>query len=400
MKILTINSVDYGSTGNIAKDIVNYSIQTGYSNVLLVPKTRQNILHKDENVVTFGSILTRSVSSLLCWISGYDICFNFFNTISLLLKINKYKPDIIHLHNLHNMYLNVGLFFKYLKAKQIRVIWTLHDCWAMTGHCPHFSFENCQKWKTGCFNCEKINQYPSVLCDKSKSVWIKKKKYFSSIERLIIVTPSLWLKDLVKQSYLGNFDVKVINNGINLCVFKPTKSDIRTKLGIRDDQIMILGVAFGWNSRKGLDDFINIAKQIDSKVYRVVLVGTDDEVDKILPKTIISIHRTHNQHELVELYSSADLFLNPTREEVLGLVNIEAQACGLFCVAYNTGGVSECFNNESGKIVKYGDFSQMLSEVISFTPNRITSKLCIENSKRFDRDLKLIEYVELYANFA
>ena len=173
--------------------------------------------------------------------------------------MEKIKPDLVHCHNLHGWYLNLPLFFRYIKKHHIPVVWTLHDCWALTGQCPHFTISKCEKWKTGCHDCPyPHNEYPQTIVDRSKEMWNLKKKWFTGVENMTIVTPSQWLADLVKQSYLKEYPVQVINNGIDLTVFKPTESTFRAKYHL-ENKYIILGVSLGWNYKKGLDVFVELS---------------------------------------------------------------------------------------------------------------------------------------------
>ena len=306
---------------------------------------------------------------------------------------------MLHLHNLHNSYINLPMLFRFIKKNQIPVIWTLHDCWAFTGHCPHFTLNKCDKWKNGCHHCELHREYPKSYVDHSKLMYGLKKKWFCGVENLTIVTPSVWLGNLVKQSFLSDYPVRVIHNGIDLDVFRPTESNFRKNHGITDKQKILLGVAFDWGMRKGLDVFLSLAERLDPKEYRIVLVGTNEAIDRDLPENIISIHRTHDQKELAEIYSAADVFVNPTREEVLGLVNLEALACGTPGVTFNTGGSPECYDETCGSIVDCDDIDALENEIIRIcTVKPYTSEACIKRATKFDKNEKFKEYLDIYEN--
>lgn len=288
------------------------------------------------------------------------------------------------------------LLFKYIKAHSIPVIWTLHDCWAFTGHCPYFDMAECTKWKTGCYSCPKYKEYPTTILDNSKFMYRLKKKWFSGVKNMNIITPSQWLADLVKQSFLKDYPVKVINNGIDLNIFKPVKSDFRKKHRINNDDYMLLGVAFGWGERKGLDVFTTLAKNLADN-YKIVLVGTDNEIDKLLPPNIISIHRTQNQAELAEIYTAADLFINPTREENYPTVNMEAIACGTPVLTFDTGGSPEIPDETCGAVVPKNDIEAMQREIIRICKNKpYSSEACIERAKKFNMNDRFMEYIKLY----
>lgn len=322
-------------------------------------------------------------------------------TRKLIRELNLFSPDIIHLHNIHGFCVNIPMLFNYIKKNNIKVVWTLHDCWAFTGHCPYFTMTKCDKWKSGCYKCSSYKEYPKSLFDNSKKMYRLKKAWFTGVENLTIVTPSEWLAGLVKQSFLKDYPVKVIHNGIDLNVFKPTESDFRKKYNISDNKYILLGVAFGWGKRKGLDVFIELQKRLDKDKYQIVLVGTDDNVDKQLPSDIISIHRTQNQTELAEIYTVADLFVNPTREENYPTVNMESIACGTPVITFRTGGSPEILTEKTGMVVDCDDVKGLQHGIQKICEKNLFSKDdCIEQAKQFDLIERFKEYVKLYEDRA
>ena len=231
-------------------------------------------------------------------------------------------------------------------------------------------------------------------------MWKLKRKCFTGVENMTLVAPSKWLAGLVKQSFLKDYPVKVINNGIDLNIFSPTESSFRQDHGIAADEYMLLGVAFGWGEQKGLDVFMDLAGRLPEK-YKIVLVGTDEAVDKILPKNIISIRRTNSQRELAEIYSAADLFVNPTKEEVLGLVNIEALACGTPVITFNAGGSPETIDSSCGCVVDCGDMEILTEKCRLICENSIfNSAFCLRRVAEFDQEMCFRQYVVLYESMA
>ena len=394
MNILQINTVyNRGSTGKIVRQIENIANAKGHK-CYCAYRYKEND-EVGENLYQISSWLDCHIHNRLARWTMLQGCFSALYTRKFLRKINKLKLDVIHLHNIHANYINFPLLFNYIKKNNIRVIWTLHDCWTFTGHCPHFDMIGCNKWKTGCGQCPQKGEYPKAYVDTSKWMYEHKKKWFTGVKDMTLVAPSKWLADLTRQSFLKDYPVKVINNGIDLNVFKPAESDFRKKYGLAD-KFILLGVAFGWGPRKGLDVFIELSKRLNER-YQIVLVGTDENVDKQLPENIISIHRTQNQTELAEIYTAADLFVNPTREEVLGLVNIEALACGTSVVTFNSGGSPECIDESCGVVVEKDDIDGMQKEIERiYAECPFSREACIQRAQNFDMNDKFAEYVELY----
>lgn len=317
----------------------------------------------------------------------------YFSTLAFLKKVDVVKPDIIHLHNLHNNYIHVGLLFEYIKKHNIKVIWTLHDCWAFTGRCPYFQVSGCEKWKNGCHDCPyPPNEYPSVKVDKSDVLWKKKKAAFTGVKDMTIVTPSEWLASLVKESFLTEYPVKVINNGIDLDAFKPTPSSFRSEKEINDDIKILLGVSFEWNYYKGIDVLLELANRIDDSKYRLVVVGVENPDYYSFPKSVIVVPRTQNKTELAEIYTVADYFINPTREDTYPTVNCEAVACGTPVITFNTGGSLEAIKG-------YGIATQSKSaDAILDALYKIDNKklLLPEVKELYDRVLRFEDYVRIY----
>ena len=399
MKIVGINMVADGSTGTIMRQIANCAREKGHEvRTFSCPSFSRSNPEKYiryENHSYFGTPFEHAVHYVLGKYTGGNGHFSFFATKELLKQIDTFQPDIIHLHNLHNWCVNLPMLFRYIKKKNIPVVWTLHDCWTFTGHCPYFEIAQCDKWKSGCYACPQLDVYPESKVDASHREYQNKKKWFSGISNLTFVTPSHWLKSLAQESFLNGYPVEVINNGIDTAIFTPVKSQFRTKYGCEDKKI-VLGVAFGWGERKGLDVFVALANRLPSD-YQIVLVGTDDKIDKHLPSKIISIHRTQNPQELAEIYSSADVLANPTREENYPTVNMESIACGTPVVTFNTGGSPEIPDETCGCVVPKNDIDAMEREIIRICENHpYNVEACMARAKAFDRDDRFEEYVQLY----
>ena len=402
MKIAEINMLSYGSTGKIMFQIADAARRQGHivRTFSALPYSKQKKQNKCEikDNYNFGSYRENFIHYYLGIIFGANGMFSRRGTKKLINELKQFDPDIIHLHNLHSFCVNMPLLFRYIKQSRVKVVWTLHDCWAFTGKCAHFDLIGCEKWKTGCHNCKNLRAYPRSIIDTSRKMYKKKKQWFCGAENMVLVTPSVWLGNLVKQSFLKGYPVKVINNGIDLEIFRPTESDFRKKHQISENKKIVLGVAFGWGERKGLDVFVELSKRLDNEQYQIVLVGTDDNTDKLLPDNVISIHRTQNQKELAEIYSAADVFVNPTREEVFGLVNVEALACGTPVITFNTGGSPEIPDKDSGVVVEKSALDAMYKEIVRIcTEKPFSEEQCLKRARQFDMNAKYKEYIDLFS---
>lgn len=398
MKICQINGGAFGSTGKIMFNIAKKARAAGMDTLCFAAVTSTNRFKQpEEEYIKIGTYRSRQLSVLLARITGFNGCFAPFATLRVLKKISQFKPDIIHLHNLHDSYINLPMLFKYIKKHNIQTVWTLHDCWAFTGHCVHYDIAGCKKWKTQCKKCPNKREYPVSYIDNSKIMFKLKRKWALDLKNLVLITPSMWLNSEVKKSFLNKCDIRYISNGIDLEIFKPTEGNFRQKYKLEDKKI-VLGVSFGWNYRKGFDVFIELAKKLDDN-YRIVLVGTDNSIEENLPKNIIAIPRTQNQSELAEIYTAADVLANPTREEMFGLVNIEALACGTPVITFNTGGSAQCIDDTCGVVVEKNDVLAMYNEIMRICETEPFSKdACIKHSRAFNANEKYDDTIKLYSS--
>ncbi len=395
MKVIQINSeCGRGSTGRIASAISRKLDEKGCKNYILYSANHRS---DDPHGIMIGTKLMLRVHQLLARIFGDTGFHSYFATQKLIRTIRDIDPDLILLHNLHGYYLHIGVLFRFLKEYDKPVLWTLHDCWAFTGHCTHYQIARCYRWQSGCRDCPNRKEYPySWFFDRSRSLYRKKKELFASVEKLRIIVPSKWLSDEVEKSFLSDKPRYVIHNGIDLNVFVPTETDFRKKHRL-ENKIMVLGVAAVWNYGKGLDIIIELANRMDPQRYAFILVGTDDSVDKSLPKSIISIHRTQNQKELAEIYSAADVLINPTRQDNYPTVNMEALACGTPVITFDTGGCSESGIDGFTRVITSKNTDELEKALlqVSFKTQEESAK-CSAEAKRFDERSCFARYVTIF----
>jgi len=397
MRIFQINAVPYGSTGRIMTQIAQLLEQQGHQAMCTTGFTWQKCTY-DKHFIT-SSLPEKTWHMTLARLTGLNGCFSVMATRRLLRQLDAFQPDIIHMHNLHGWYVNLPMLFRYIQKRDIPVVWTFHDCWPITGHCPYFDAVSCDKWKTGCHSCPQHRNYPQCVIDDSRAMWQRKKKWFNAPGNLTVVTPSEWLAGLVRQSYLKNYPVKVIHNGIDSNVFRPTESIFRQQYQC-ENRFILLGVAFEWDYRKGLDVFIELSKRLPSQ-FQIVLVGTNEELDKALPDNIISIHRTASPQELAQIYTAADLFVTPTREDNYPTVNMEALACGTPVLTFRSGGSPEIPDHTCGSVVETDDIDALEQEILRIaTETPYSHQACLDRALVFDKNDRFEEYIELYKQLA
>ncbi len=355
-----------------------------------IPNRRKTV----SKSVLIGNRFERKVHKFLTYYTGFHGCFSILSTMHFLHQVTEMNPDVIHLHNLHNCYINLPLLFRYLKNQKIPVVWTLHDCWAFTGQCPHFSSIGCNKWKTGCYSCPQYREYPESRVDCTRIMYKLKRKWFTDLSNMTIVTPSQWLANRVGESFLSDYPIRVIPNGLDLSVFKPSTGAFRIRHQC-DKKILVLGVSLGWSNKKGLDIFIGLAKLLPDE-FQIVLVGITDKQKQEIPDTIIVLNRTSNAEELAEIYTAADYFVNPSKEETMGLVTVEALACGTPVIVSNLTAVPECVTPECGRIVKEYSVEAFMAELLK-KPEFVVDK-CVEQASKYEKVQKFNKYVALYSS--
>lgn len=396
MNVIQINATaGIGSTGKIMIDldgIIN-SDNNGFMICAYQNNNLSNNLfsfnNKNSNYVLRKNILISRITGIM----GHRHTKETYEAIKWL---DEKKPDIVHLHNIHGDWIDYRVLFKYLKEKNIPVIWTLHDCWAFTGRCSHFELCGCKKWESGCFKCTNKHVYPiTYFFDHSSRLWNEKRNIFTGLEKMTIVTPSMWLKEYVEKSFLSKYPVVVINNGIDTDTYKPVASKSKYYNGIKDKKI-ILAVASSWSTFKGLDDIMKLNNLINHDLYQIVIVGLNDKQMKMCPNNIVGVSRTNSQEELVELYSGADVFINLTYQDNYPTTNLEAISCGTNVITYNTGGSPESIPNKE-YIVNQGDVQKVYELIVQICQSpKETQKLREYAINHFDKNIKFNEYIKLY----
>ena len=386
-----------GSTGRIAEELGKLAIKNGW-----------------HSYIAYGRWACPSQSQLICIGNKWDKIIHFMMsflfdchglasvraTRKLVTQIKQIKPDIIHLHNIHGYYLNYEILFAYLSQSNIPVVWTLHDCWSVTGHCVHFQNIGCNKWKIKCESCPNTASYPkSLFLDNASNNYKKKCKSFTSVKKMTIVPVCNWLGKIMEQSYLKEYNRRVIVNGIDLNVFYPceAREKIDATWGIKG-RFICLAVATVWSDTKGLSDIMTIRKKLSDQ-YVIIMVGVDKMQAKKLPFGIIGIEKTENANYLAELYSASDVYINPTYQDTLPTVNIEALACGTPVITYDTGGSADIIDSKTGYVVEQGRIDKFVT-CISYIKKKGKDYFSLSCRRRaeqfFDKEKRYKDYILLY----
>lgn len=386
MRVLQINTIlNYGSTAKIAQSIGELLIEYHHESYIAYGRGAPQSNSKS---IKIGSFLDSFYHKIFTLLTDKHCFASRIATKRFIKKINLINPDLIVLHNVHGYFLNIEILFSYISKKNIPIVWLLHDCWPFTGHCTHFENINCLKWKIECNNCPKKSFYPKSLKDNSLFNFINKKQIFTQTNNLHIITPSLWLKNYVEMSFLKEYPVQVINNGIDVNTFKPTMPKRK----------MLLFVSSIWTNSKGLNDIFMLRKIMDSS-FEFVIVGLNKKQIHNLPEGIIGYSRIYDNNQLVNLFSSALCFINPTYSDNFPTVNLEALATGTPVITYNTGGCNETIDEKTGFIVEKGDINGLKLKVFELlNPNsKISSILCRTRAvNHFNKDIVYKSYLSFF----
>ena len=387
--LLQINvTANWGSTGKIAEQIGQCAIAHGWDSYIAYGRWYNP---SQSHLIKIGDKLNMYQHYAEQRIFDNEGLCSRRATKEFIKRIDEIKPNVIQLHNIHDHYLNYRLLFEYLNKTDIKVVWTFHDCWAFTGHCFHFITKGCERWKSGCFDCPLQHEYPKTLFDRSRKNYTMKKNLFGANNNLTIIACSEWIANFVRQSFLKYKPIYVINNGIDLNVFKDSEN-----LGTNKKTFHVLAVSNVWNKDKGFDDILKL-REILSNEYEITIVGVTKQQLNSLPQGIVGIERTQNVHELIALYSKAEVFINPTYADNFPTVNLEALACGTPVITYRTGGSPEAIDEKTGVVVEQGDINGLAVAIQKMKENPLSSADCRKRAEDyFEKDKCFEKYIELY----
>lgn len=399
MKVVQVNAfVNTRSTGRIAEDLGRVLLAEGHESYIAYARPPQP---SASQLIRIGKLHDIAWHGVMTRVFDRHGLASTRATQRLVKDLEDLQPDVFHLHGLHGYFINYRVLFNFLLRYSKPLLWTLHDCWAFTGHCVHFEHVGCERWKTQCFSCPNKKEYPgSLIADRSYKNYNEKKQLFSATQKTVLVTPSHWLAHLVKQSFLQHHEVRVIPNGVDLTRFTPLadREAFKRRMGLEGQRIL-LGVASNWNdSRKGLSDFQQLAPLLDARTT-LVLIGVSKAQQKALPPNVRGILRTESVEELAAWYSAAEAFVNPTWEDNFPTTNLEALACGTPVITYNSGGSPEAIDVATGKVVQKGQLQELCAAVEALSalhPDDLRTHCRQRAEKLYNKEERYKEYLALY----
>ncbi len=395
-KVFFLNSVcGTGSVGRIVAGLMKELSDRGVDSLAAYGRYHAP---KELSAFRIGSDLDVYGHGILSRLTDCHGLYSARATKRLVKAIAAYDPDLIHLHNIHGYYLNYPILFDYLRHAGKRIVWTLHDCWSFTGHCTHYTYLGCRRYKKSCGHCPQLREYPaSFLMDHSEKNLARKKASFSGIPELSLVTPSEWLKGEVETSFLKEYPVHVIPTGIDTGVFSPKKEEakrLREQYGLQES-FVILGVANPWRERKGISDFAALSELLDDR-FRIVMIGVKESQRKHLPKTILSFPKTDSVSELAAWYTLSDVYLNLTLEDTFPTTNLEALSCGTPVITYDAGGSRESLTDETGIVVERRDLKGVIRalKTVMTDQTKFTLAFCRERASLYSAEKRFRQYIE------
>ena len=397
MKVLQINTTcNSGSTGKIAYDLHCMLLQDGHESRICYGRGKDS---DDKNLYKFNTNFGVNLDGFLTRITGLNGYFSNSATKKLLEYIKQFNPDVVHIHNIHGYYVNMFKLIDFLKKNKIKTVITMHDEFLYTGKCG--CTYSCEKWETHCNGCILLKDYPkSLFFDCSSKMFDAKKKAFCGFSNLIIVTPSKWLLDRVKKSFLDDKNSVVINNGIDVKnVFRPSPfDDLKEKHGLKDEKIVLSVAQNFMNEHKGGKYILELAKLLKEENIKFILIGISDSSLE-LGENVIAISRTDNQNELAKYYSMADIFIICSKQENFPTVCLEALACGTPVIGFDRGGTKETAPDSLGKFAEYGDIEALNKLVLDCVKTDEISKQCYDFAyHHYSKEKMYNEYLYLYQN--
>jgi len=396
MTVFQISSeLNVGSVGRIAEQIGEAIIAEGWKSIISYGRegaTSKSYVYKIGNNIDF---YIHAIGTRLTGRHGF---FSKRATKKLIAEMERINPDVIHMQHLHGYYINIELLFNFLAKFGKPIVWTFHDCWSFTGHCAYYDLAGCSKWQTECNACPQLREYPkAIFIDNSQRNFVDKRRLFNSVDNLTIVPVSKWLEGEVRKSFLSSHRIKAIQNGIDIDKFRYSGNNIKTQFNI-EDKFVILGVANPWDTRKGLRFFIEMASSLTDR-FQIVLIGLSKRQIAELPPNIIALKRTNNIDELVDFYSSADVFVNPTLEDTFPTTNLEALACGTPVVTFDSGGSAEAVDLDTGIVVNTKSSAFLCKAIFEIERNGksfYTDKCRERAQNNFKKEDRFQDYIELY----
>lgn len=391
-KLVQINvAANWGSTGRIAEQIGLKAREAGWESSLVYGRLATPSALDTFKVGNPLSVVEHFIEDRLLDNEGRA---SRLATRRLVAHLKALAPDVVHLHNIHDHWLNYEMLFRHLRETGVPVVWTFHDCWAFTGHC-RFTHDDCDRWRSNCAGCR--HKHPFGL-DCAERNFARKRTAFTSLDKLTIVPVSDWMGGLVKDSFLKDCAMQVIHNGVDLNAFNPHPDSSAPKCGLQADnnRTVVLGVSSVWQDSKGLQEFIRLSENPD---YQVVMVGVPDRLRSKLPRAVMAVGRTSSQRELAAWYRTADVFVNPTYLDNYPTVNLEAMACGTPVVTYRTGGSPEAVDAATGIVVEQGDFNALCAAVETVRRNgrsRYADACRMRAEALFDKEKCYEAYLDLY----
>jgi len=351
MKVLLIDvNCKYTSTGKIVYDLYSELRRQGHEAFVAYgrgPKISEVGIRKFAwDIETyFHAFMTRMIG-----LTGF---FSPISTHRLLTLIKRIQPDVVHLHELHGYFVNIGPIVNYLKTNQIPTVWTYHCEFMYTGKCGYT--EECTRYTDQCGECPLLVEYPKSLFFDFTSYMLRKKiEWLSNFSALTIVTPSAWLRRKLLLSHTGHLPSMVIRNGIDTNTFKPIiYNDVRENLQITTPYIILSVIADFSDSRKGFDFIKPFAERLDSKLYTWIVVG-GSQFPYEMPVNVLHVPKIKNPSELNKYYNASDVFVILSKYENLPTVCLEASACQCPVVGWDVGGVQEAIINVDYELFNYG----------------------------------------------
>lgn len=395
MRILYINVIcKHGSTGKITYDLYTQCKDDGHEAVVCYGRGPKL---KEPDVYKFGLDWETNVHALLTRLTGVNGCWSFFSTRRLLKFMDAFQPDVVHLHEPHAYFVNLQPLYDYFAKRNIPLVYTFHCEYAYTGKCGYAY--DCERWKTGCGNCPQVREYPaSFFFDFTKQMFRRKQAQWENLKKVVITTPSGWLADRVRCSFLKDRDIRVVYNGVdtkNVFYRRDTKA-LREEHGLTDEKIVLTVAPKLMGERKGGRWVVQLARQMKDENIKFIMVGIEDMSQKF-PDNVIPIARTANQHKLAEYYSMADCFVICSDKETFSMTCAESLCCGTPIAGFCSGAPETVFLQPHAVFGTYGDLDELEKNVkLQLNTAFDREKLAKEMQQLYSRDSMYENFMNIY----
>lgn len=395
MRVLQIGATYVGAQEKIEFAIHTYLESIGHESYILYAYGTSN----NARIIKYESKWTNIIRRALWKYIGKNPHCALLSTIQMLRKIRKIHPDIVHLHMLHHGYTDYILLLKYLAKKKIPIIYTMHDMWAFTGGCYHYTDKQCSEYMENCMNCPKDTSELDCSVTKTSYYLNVKLNLFKNLKKVAFVAVSDWVHQEIMKSKLSCYQQYTVWNALNADTYMEL-DEIKDTECLKEfnsnDKFKILGVAANWDTRKGIQRFFELANLLGED-YEIILAGNvSEQIKKTAPTNIIFIGQVIDKRMLAKCYEQADIHISMSLEETFGLTFVEAAYSGTRSIGFDSTAIAQVVNKVKGFVIKENDVQEVAVKVRKLNQKRELCKLSNAEMKEIFTEFSSKKMAEEY----